>query len=212
MTDWRRYAVRTRASKGYDLRILAAILAAGRGQRFGGPDKMAALLGDGAPVLTQSARAMAHIDVAARIAVLRNPTQQGLLPKGFDRVICEGEMADSLRCAVAAAEAMQADALLVTLGDMPFVTTDLLNAVIAGCDSRDAGFVLGPDGPCVPACFPASWYGRLAGLRGDQGARALLRAMPHARGIVADAGALHDIDQVSDLPGPGDQAPSQPLS
>lgn len=187
--------------------VLGVVLAAGRSSRFGDADKMAARLEGGAAILTQSAAALAASGVDRRWAVLRAATQAALLPDGFEAAICQGEMADSLRCAVDIARRMKFDKLLITLGDMPFVTPDLLRRIIADTDQERPGFALGDAGPSVPACFPAGWYDRLADLQGDQGARALLRGLSTG-GVSAAPGALRDIDRASDL---RRQAPSQPL-
>ena len=187
--------------------VLGVVLAAGRSRRFGDADKMAARLDGAGAVLTQSATALAASGMTGCLAVLRGAGQAALLPDGFQWVICQGEMADSLRCAVEAAQRMKSDKLLIALGDMPFVTPCLLGKIIAAADLAQPGFVLGDDGPSVPACFPAVWYDRLAGLRGDQGARGLLHGLP-AGGVTVGPGELRDIDRPGDLDA---QAPSQPL-
>jgi molybdenum cofactor cytidylyltransferase/nicotine blue oxidoreductase len=83
-------------------------------------------------------------------------------------------MAASLRCGVA--ELPEADWVVVTLGDMPGVTPEAIEAVMAG---------VGPDVDAVraeyggraghPVALSRSLLDRVGDLRGDAGARDVLR-------------------------------------
>ncbi len=111
------------------------------------------------------------------------PVLAGLPVQRIDNPSWTEGMASSIRAAVDWAQASGAGALLLTVGDQPALDSAHLDAVVASARngrvaaSHYAG-VLGP-----PALFPASWFPKLQSLRGDIGARALLR--DHAADVIA---------------------------
>lgn len=101
-------------------------------------------------------------------------------------------LAQSLRLATLAARASGAEAMLVALADMPFVTAAHVEKLVAAFDpAADRTLVAtghgeGKAGP--PAIFGAAHFERLLTLEGDAGARSLFRG----------AGALSVIPPSSD--------------
>ena len=101
-------------------------------------------------------------------------------------VVCrdwEEGMAASLRCGVA--ELPEADWVVVTLGDMPGVTPEAIEAVMAASARRSTP--CGPStagGPGTRSRCRASLLDRVGDLRGDVGARDLLRDA-RVRGVEA---------------------------
>ncbi|SIS71694.1 nucleotidyltransferase family protein [Paracoccus saliphilus] len=171
------------------------LLAAGTSRRFGVADKLLAPL-DGRPLVAHAAQAMQMTALDRHIAVIANPELRPYLD-GFEIVeIQPGAQSDSLRAGLQAAG--ETDRLLIALADMPRVTSELLDMVVAAAtDDRPAAcHDLGP--PMPPACFPRGWLIRLAELTGDQGAGRLIRDLP-AEALVNARGLLTDIDTVSDL-------------
>ena len=108
----------------------------------------------------------------------------------------EGQ-ATSLRAGIAAAPELGAAAVVVGLGDQPFVTVEAWRAV-AAADGPIAVATYGgrqrPSGPAAPAtsgtCCPTD---------GDEGARALMRLRPDLVTAVPCDGSPIDIDTVEDL-------------
>lgn len=182
----------------------ALLLAAGASSRLGRPKQLLEV--DGEPLLRRAARALlasAPLDLvvvlghdAARIgAVLESLPLRTVVAADH----AEG-MAAALRAGIAALDPRCAGAL-VALTDQPALDAAHLAAlrdawrVAPGraIASRYAG-VAG-----VPALLPRAWFGELLALRGDQGARALLRTRGDAVGLV-DAPALAlDIDLPRDV-------------
>jgi molybdenum cofactor cytidylyltransferase len=104
------------------------------------------------------------------------------LQSGRCRIVICGEaalgMAQSLRTGIRAAEALGAEGALVMLADQPFVTTDLLNALVdAYC--QEAGFdyiASGDEGiPKPPVVLGRKMWPDVFSLEGDAGARSLFR-------------------------------------
>jgi molybdenum cofactor cytidylyltransferase len=169
----------------------ALILAAGAGRRFGGPKQLAEI--DGRPML-------AHVLELAKpydpLTVLGAHADQILARVDVgEHVIAtdwaEGQSA-SLRAGVAAIGAVAR--LLVLLGDMPYVTREACEAVLAAAGCARATY----DGtPGHPVVLDRPVLDRIPELHGDTGARALLRDCTEVEvGRVSDP---RDVDTPHDL-------------
>jgi len=186
-----------------DARIVGALLAAGRGSRFGG-NKLEARI-KGQMIGESAAQAMAGCGLDWNVAICGTvmPKLDAALDRlGFWRVANpapEQGLSQSLRLAAQYALDRDADGILVCLGDMPYVETSHLQQIVHAFDRNGRGSVIASRaesylGP--PALFPRSAFVRLLALSGDRGAKDLLRdAIP----VSASAGALADIDTRDDL-------------
>ncbi|MEM1362210.1 MAG: nucleotidyltransferase family protein [Pseudomonadota bacterium] len=178
----------------------AVLLASGRSTRFGSDDKLTANL-LGKPLVLHAAEALQGIDANHQFVVTQSEAVARLLPL-YEHVAptgAEPQQSDSLKAGIDAVLRLGADRVVVTLGDMPFVTTNLIQAI---CDrahqdcaaaAYDGGHVL------PPACFPQSQFADLMALTGDRGAGALLRKLPQTALVTAEAMELVDIDTKEDL-------------
>lgn len=176
-------------------RVVALVLAAGRAKRFGS-DKLRHPL-NGRPLGEHIAVTLAELPLAARLAVC--PAARGDLfaPHGFeviDNPHPEQGMGVSLALGAARAIALDADALLVCLADMPFVTVAHLDALLAIRMPVVATTCDGTRSP--PAVFARELLHELASLAGDQGARHLLKS---AATVAAPADLVRDFDTPDDL-------------
>jgi molybdenum cofactor cytidylyltransferase len=184
--------------------VVGILLAAGRGERFGG-DKLLALLPDGECV---GAAAVRHMLAAVPevIAVVR-PDDVALAAalgaNGARIVRCanaDDGMGASLACGVRATA--NARGWLIALADMPWIRPETI-ARVAGAVAGDAliaaPFCNGERGH--PVGFAASCYAGLAALTGDDGAKGVLAAHKDciARIDVDDPGILRDVDTRADL-------------
>lgn len=169
------------------------LLAAGRSSRFGTENKLLAPC-RGQPLVGHAAAALAGLH---RVAVVGDPAVAAVLD-GFALVDAPplALQSDSLRAGVMAARAMGASRVLVLLGDMPNVGSDLAKAVLEACDTRPACAFDGAR-RMPPAAFPPAWFDRLLALSGDRGAGALLG---DAVCVPATPAMLADVDYPGDLP------------
>ncbi len=179
--------------------IAVALLAAGRGVRFGS-DKLLARI-DGEPLGLKVANTLTELDFGYRFAICKT---DGDLSVWYARLgFCvitndepESGQAHSLHLAVKAAITTEATALLVMLADMPFVSTRHLTALVAAykcsiiASTNDVT-------PMPPAIFPRERWSDLLATSGDTGARELLKG---ASVIAAPTAELRDIDIRADLP------------
>jgi len=175
----------------------AVLLAAGGGSRFRGPShKLVALLRS-RPVYQWALDALrparfAHVIVVTGSIELDLP----------DWVIhvhnsrwATGQ-ASSLQCALAVARAHDAEAVVVGLGDQPFITTEAWMALAAAKTPIAVATYHTERGH--PVRLHRSVWSQLA-TEGDQGARSLMVLRPDLVGEVACQGSAADIDTMEDL-------------
>lgn len=183
--------------------IIGVLLAAGAGSRFGGRKGEAMLAGK--MVAEHAAKPLAAMNFSGSYAVC-DPGHTalciGLEALGFTLIANHRPdlgLSHSLSLAAQMALQVRADALMICLADMPFVTRAHLDALVrtfgegdhTNCVTSIAGTVRMP-----PAIFPKSHFPALADLSGDSGARAFLR---NAVAVAVDADMLADIDTPDDL-------------
>ncbi len=183
------------------MKTAGILLAAGKSTRFGQEDKLLADL-QGKPLVTHAADALRSIAPEILISVARSTQVLTLLsdmqPVSPDPSHCA--LSTSLRAGIAKAQAMGADCALVVLGDMPFITPDVLNAVVRTCTGTTPAAASDGAIRLPPACFPASRFSELMALAGDTGAGAMLAGLPSASLVICPPDQLRDIDRKTDLP------------
>lgn len=104
-------------------------------------------------------------------------------------------MSASLKTGVAAARS--AEAILVCLGDMPFVQPATLDRLAAAYDGQAAIFPTYQGRRGNPVLLGRSLFPDILKLTGDEGARVLLKSIPDQVAVLAvdDPGILRDIDR-----------------
>jgi CTP:molybdopterin cytidylyltransferase MocA len=188
--------------------IAGLVLAAGAGVRFGEDEsKLLASLG-GRPVLEWSVRAQCAVSEIERIVVVLGARADAVLASDidFDRaetVVC-AEWADgqssSLRCGLAVLR--EAERVIVTLGDAPLVTPEVVALFVAQAGGTRAVYEGRPGHPVVLGREQMTEL--LSGARGDSGARDLLRGGPTIE--VGHLCSGRDIDTPDDLEAIRDEA------
>lgn len=181
--------------------IAVAVLAAGQGTRFGSDKLMADL--NGRPIGLHIAQTFEPIAFGWKFAVCRKNAASSphFSTTGFQIVTNdrpEKGQARSLHLAVNAAAATDAQALLVVLADMPFVSANHVAALVAAYGGATVGSTNGHT-PMPPAIFPRDAWPMLLAATGDAGARRLLA---DASLITASPAELLDIDVLADLHDP----------
>ena len=151
------------------------VLAAGAGRRFGGPKQVAPL--DGRPLLQHVVDA-APDPLTVVLGAHAEAVRAALDLEGVNVVVCDGwqeGQAASLRAGVAAVGAV--DAAVILLGDMPFVTPQVIAGALDHLTARwDAVRTLYGGAPGHPVVLGRRALDAVPGLRGDVGARDLLRS------------------------------------
>jgi molybdenum cofactor cytidylyltransferase len=182
------------------VKICGVLLAAGGGTRFDGPShKLVARLA-GRPVWRHAldhllAAGFPHTVVVTGAIALDVPAPAVAVP---NERWSTGQ-ASSLQAAVAAATAVEADAIVVGLADQPFVPAEAWAAVASAAPDRQIvvaryGDTIGPN----PVRLSRDIWPLLP-TDGDQGARRVLQMHPEWVSDVACAGSPADIDTLEDL-------------
>lgn len=180
---------------------MLALLAAGQSSRFGEADKIAAVLGDRMLGL-YAAETAAAIPFACKL-VIGSPEHDCAAQwrhLGYKIIANENAgrgQASSVRLAAAQAIEKGASALCILLADMPFVTREHLDRLIAAFEQSGGTVASARNGHAMPpAVFPAGKLAALLALDGDSGARTLLA---EAGQVAGDDPLLMDVDTVADL-------------
>jgi CTP:molybdopterin cytidylyltransferase MocA len=183
--------------------ICGLVLAAGAGTRYGPHSKLLAEL-EGRPLLEHAVAAQCAVPELERVAVVLGAFAEDILAAvDFQRaepVVCErwhDGQAMSLRRGIEhLTEDGNVQKLIVTLGDQPRMTSELVARFVTEPPGTRAVYEGRPGHPVVlgPVQMRA-----IAGLRGDLGARELLRG-----GGTIECGSLsasRDVDTPEDLEG-----------
>ncbi len=178
--------------------IAGLVLAAGAARRFGAPKQLAEL--DGRPLLEHVLASMSSAPLDRTIVVLGAHAEEileGVDLHGAESVLCrdwgKGQAA-SLRAGLLAAAG--AEAVVVGLGDQPFLTASAWGAVASSTAAIAVATYGGRRGQ--PVRLAAEVWGDLPA-SGDEGARRLLFGTRHAVVEVACPGDPADIDTQEDL-------------
>ncbi len=183
--------------------VVGILLAAGQSSRFGS-NKLLYTLDNGKTIAEQSAlNLIAACPNGVAVVADKNSTLSTALHNiGFN--IVENSqpqlgMASSIACGVNATP--DADAWLIALADMPFISSKSIATIVATFNQSTN--IIRPqfqDQPGYPVLFGHAYYHQLLALHGDTGARDIIDK--HKSKLisieVADAGIIKDIDLASD--------------
>ncbi|HWJ68748.1 MAG TPA: nucleotidyltransferase family protein [Sphingobium sp.] len=181
--------------------LALALLGAGCSARFGPADKLIAPL-CGRPLLAWAAAAGWMLPAEWHLLVTGVDTSLAAAAPGYRLLVnadADQGLSSSLRVAAMEAGRLGAAALVVMLGDMPFVRPAHLHQLVAAFgvdDSRPVFSQMQHGAPCPPALFPAACFEALKTQAGDRGARALAFG---AQLITAPDWTLVDIDTPEDV-------------
>src|SRR5690606_1479290 len=190
-------------------RVAALLLAAGSSRRFGRGNKLLADV-DGRPLIFWSAAAFVS-SRASELVVVTGPEPEAIeaaltgLPARFvhnpDHLSgMGGSVAVGIR-----AFGDDCTGVLICPGDMPGVSTDLINALIAAFEATGSSRIIRPmlpgERPGNPVLWPRRYFPQLARLQGPAGGRTLLAKLEGEIKYLPwhDQGAALDIDTPEDL-------------
>jgi CTP:molybdopterin cytidylyltransferase MocA len=181
--------------------ICGLVLAAGAGTRFGERSKLLAEL-DGRPLLEHAIAAQCAVSDLERVAVVVGAFAEDILARvDFMRsepVVCErwdeGQALSLRRGIEYLTESPDVRKVIVTLGDQPRITAELIARFLGEPPGTRAVYEGRPGHPVVlgPVQMRA-----LAGLRGDHGAREILQGGPMIE--CGSLSAARDVDTPEDL-------------
>lgn len=180
-------------------KVIALMLAAGRGMRFGS-DKRVARLADGRSLLAASLERAQQVFAEVHLLLRPEDNLETLGLPADCRVIRCAEagqgMGRSLAWGIQALAGSDAEAIAVLLGDMPWIAAASLQQLCAQATAELILYPLYQGQRGHPVLFGRNYWTQLQTLQGDKGARGLLQANPMAcYGIeLDDPGVVQDVD------------------
>ncbi|MCP1230421.1 nucleotidyltransferase family protein [Acetobacter indonesiensis] len=169
---------------------VALILAAGRSSRTAPAHKLLVPDAAGRAMLVRTTHHVLGSNVGQVLVVVPpdKPELQSLLQDAFPHTeklgFCVAQdaalgLSASLRAGVNAAEKLEASSVLVCLGDMPLVSTELLNSLLAEQNRMKASAVAPDRGgrPGNPVVWDKSQFPALKQVEGDKGGRTILQKL-----------------------------------
>lgn len=192
-------------------KVAAVLLAAGRSTRAGATNKLLARL-DGEPLVRIAAEAALASGVSSLTVVTGHMAEAvGAALAGLDLVLAHNPdhldgMAGSIRTGIAALPP-DTDAALILLADMPAITPEAIDRMIAAYASEAGKTIVvataaGKRGN--PVLWDRAFFDALTQLEGDVGARALIERHHDTRAEVEIGPAARlDLDTASELAAAG---------
>ena len=173
------------------------VLAAGDARRFGGPKQLAILRGR--PLLEHALATMAAVPLDP-FCVVVGANAQAILREvdlhGARAVYCaDWDRGQSASLQAGLSAMAEADAVVVTLGDQPFLSPRAIEAVVEARGDGAAAVRATYDGvPAHPVLIERELFEPILALRGDEGARSVLGEVP-VRDVPCDGlGRPDDVD------------------
>jgi molybdenum cofactor cytidylyltransferase len=187
-------------------RTAVILLASGLSRRFGQKDKLLADL-NGAPLIDHAAGELAQLNALTKIAVC--PHDNRLLGERLhDRFVIAVNkkpkmgLGHSIAMGVSVAMQFKPDAVVLAMGDMPFIERPVIQSVVGHLGHEGANIVHCGEvqGTRPPTAFDRACFEALKELDGDDGAKSIVTGGRfRVVGIGAPAPLLADIDTKEDL-------------
>ena len=186
------------------MRFAAIILAAGESKRFGSENKLLHSL-EGVPLVARVTRAFEAPGIVRRVVVLGYEAERvvgALSGQDLDFVVNEvfaKGMGTSVAAGAGALEDDSVDGVLLCVGDLPLLEGSVVQKVCSAFEERDGRSVVVPafrEAPGHPVCVPASLLPELRRLKGDEGARRVIRkcGLPVVTIEMEDEKCVEDLD------------------
>ena len=175
------------------------ILAAGGSSRLGKPKQL--LLYRGKPLIQNI------IDAAEAVPELYTIVVTGAVPIEVNVHSCYNEewpsgIASTIRQGLSELLKLQpqAAACIITVCDQPFITAEVLSSLIVRHEETGSGIAASGYAGTVgtPALFSSQYFDELLQLRGDEGAKKVIKKYAHDVAILPFPGGETDIDTAQD--------------
>lgn len=185
--------------------VAAVVLAAGRSARMGGANKLLLDLG-GAPLIRRTAATLMEAGIGRIVVVVGHDgcgirgALTGLAVDFADNARYAEGLASSLRTGIAAVG--DCGGVLICLGDMPWVRSGTIRALVAAHAKDRIVVPVGERGRRGnPVLWDRSFFSELTALHGDMGARNLIAEKSgHVFALETDdPGIFRDIDTPADV-------------
>lgn len=182
------------------MKCLGLVLAAGKSRRFGNANKLLASFHK-KPLVSFAIDAMVDAELDHRIALIEDPNLDYLF-EGFEilrPLSANAGLGENLSVGAAYAKKIQATHVLITLGDMPFITAKMIDDIKNSCPDQGISIAKGSRHISVPACFHSSYFDQLIALDGDKGAGMIAKSERNTNYVSMKDEQLRDVDTIDEL-------------
>lgn len=188
----------------HSINTTAIVLAAGKGQRFGGDKLLTLVPPNQYPMGLQSALNISPF--VSQVLCITRPSDTRLasaLQQHSFTCLPNPDFKTGMASSIAAGVSATPDDhnLLIVLGDMPFISTKQYQNFFDFI-AQDPQHICRPfyqQQPGHPVFFPKQYRALLMNLSGDQGAQSVLQENMVRKFAVAHTGFCKDVDCISDL-------------
>lgn len=184
-------------------KVLAAVLAAGASSRFGSAKQLAVV--DGKALIEHVQIVLLESTADEVIVVLgcnHTEIEKHILPEftAINNDNWEEGIGSSVRLAVQSAFSADATHLLLLVCDQPYVSTCLIDRILSTSKFEESKIIACRYGDTfgVPALFPREYFASLNELKGDKGAKSVIKASQRVEFVEFPEGLI-DIDFQADL-------------
>jgi molybdenum cofactor cytidylyltransferase len=190
------------------VKVAVVIVAAGQSQRFGSA-KMHHLLGDGRSLLDHTIDIFQDLILQLIVVVPRGDLalKRVVEVRGGEAVDCvnpRAGLSESIKAGIN--NVLDADACLIALGDMPYVSASTIQAMLNAASQNHIVLpsmknAAGESKFGNPVIFGKSFFKKLLELEGDAGGKSIVNAHLNSVRLVAvdDPGIFVDVDRPTDL-------------
>lgn len=186
-------------------KVSAIVPAAGLARRFGGPNKLLQPFGE-TTVVGSTVRCLVDCGLPV-IVVTGRDADKVARAIGPATAVYNPRYEEGLGSSIAAGIAASgpSDGYLIALGDMPGIRSDVIERLLQEFETASAEAILAPvyssepDRTGHPVLFAGIYRPHLERLRGDEGAKAIVKRNHDKLRLVPVDGALPDVDQPADL-------------
>ena len=187
-----------------DRKVIAAVLAAGASSRFGSAKQLAVFTGQ---TLIEHVQTVLLGSSADKVVVIlgcnREALEKHILPGAIslENAGWEEGIASSIRMATEHAISKDASHLLLLVCDQPFVSSCLVDKIISLSKFEPDKIIACRYGETVgvPALFPRQCFDQLLALKGDAGAKSIIKGSTNIE-LVDFPQGLADVDCPADMP------------
>ncbi len=185
-------------------RAAIILLASGLSRRYGNRDKLTANLG-GKHLIEHSAAELSKLPALTRIAVTpsdRHDLRNDLINRFVIAINKKPKhgLGHSIAVGVQVALQFKPDAIVICMGDMPFIESWMIESLLAKVGDADIVHAGAPDRVHPPTAFGAACFDQLRTLDGDDGARRIIgQGGFRVTGLSVPSPLLVDVDTRDEL-------------
>ncbi len=183
-------------------KLSGIILASGLSRRFG-TDKLLYRI-NGRYIISYIIESVDNSNLNEKIIVVNNRDKyKNIVPETF-RIIVNNDYLNGMACSIinGIKNIQNNDAAMIIPGDMPLISSSIINELIAYFNENNYGIVglIGDGIIKSPVIFSMEYFSELLNLPGDSGGKSVIKKhLNDFHGMDVDKNILRDVDYIDDI-------------